>query len=149
MKILYPALFVTILMTWTATFFTQGSNAQQPGHTLMPAPAEVQFASGNSGLGVGKSFSVAVRGHNDQRLESGINRAVRRLEGRTGLDLKRGLAADPGVASLVIECRDAGQAIPALNEDETYTLEVTEKQAVLKAPTVIGALRGLESFLQL
>jgi hexosaminidase len=36
-----------------------------------------------------------------------------------------------------------------VDEDESYTLEVTERQASLRAPTVVGALRGLETFLQL
>ncbi|HKE04469.1 MAG TPA: beta-N-acetylhexosaminidase N-terminal domain-containing protein, partial [Blastocatellia bacterium] len=146
MKILFHALSVLILLAW----FARGANAQEPRHNLMPTPAEVRFQSGRlGGLAIGKSFSVAIRGHNDQRLESGIDRALRRLEGRIGLELRRGLAPDPGTATLVIECREAGQSIPALNEDETYSLEVSDKQAALKAATVIGALRGLETFLQL
>ncbi|MGH9939148.1 MAG: beta-N-acetylhexosaminidase, partial [Blastocatellia bacterium] len=134
------------LITW----LTHSAEAQEPRHNLMPTPAEVHFQPGRPGnLDVGKSFTVAVRGHNDKRLEAGIGRAMRRLEGRIGMELKRGLAIDDGPATLVIECREAGQAVPSLNEDESYSLEVTDKQAVLKAATVIGALRGLETFLQL
>ncbi|MGH9767248.1 MAG: beta-N-acetylhexosaminidase [Blastocatellia bacterium] len=143
MKILSHALSILTLITW----LTHGANAQEPRHNLMPTPAEARFQPGK--LVVGRSFSVAVRGHNDQRLESGIGRALRRLEGRIGLELRRGLATDAGTAALVIECREAGQAIPSLNEDESYSLDVSGKQAALKAATVIGALRGLETFLQL
>ena len=39
--------------------------------------------------------------------------------------------------------------MPSVEEDESYTLEVNERQAVLRAATVVGALRGLETFLQL
>src|SRR4030095_8969405 len=146
MKTLFHTSFISILMIHLA----QGAYAQEPRHNLMPTPADVRFQSGRlGGLAVGKSFSVAVRGHNDQRLESGINRALRRLEGRIGLELRRGLAPDPATATLVIECREAGQSIPSPNEDESYSLEVSDKQAALKAATVIGALRGLETFLQL
>src|SRR5919107_1717797 len=42
-----------------------------------------------------------------------------------------------------------GHAVPSVEEDESYTLDVTDKQAALRAPTVVGALRGLETFLQL
>ncbi len=125
----------------------RGANAQETRHNLMPAPAEATFQPGR--LAVGKSFSVAVSGGADRRLESGINRALRRLEGRIGSELKRSLAPDTGTATLVIECREPGQAVPSLNEDESYSLEVSDKQAALKAATVIGALRGLETFLQL
>ncbi|HEV7844261.1 MAG TPA: family 20 glycosylhydrolase, partial [Pyrinomonadaceae bacterium] len=94
-------------------------------------------------------FTVAVKGYDDARLQGGIQRAVRRLEERTGFALPREPASDPALAGLLIECRGAGQSIPALGEDESYTLEVSAKQAVLSAQTVVGVLRGLETFLQL
>lgn len=146
MRILLHALSISILIIQ----LTQSAYAQESRHNLMPTPADVRFQSGRlGGLAVGKSFTVAVRGHNDQRLEAGINRALQRLEGRIGLEFRRGLASDPGTATLLIECREPGQKIPSLNEDESYSLEVSDKQAALKAVTVIGALRGLETFLQL
>jgi hexosaminidase len=132
-----------ILMIWSA----QAAIAQEPGHYLMPTPANVHFQAGK--LAIGKSFSVGVRGHNDQRLGAGIDRAMRRLEGRIGMELRRGLATDAAAATLVIECREASQPIPSLNEEESYSLEVSGGQATLKAATVIGALRGLETLLQL
>ncbi len=139
--------FIPVLMIFCVS---QSVYAQEPRHNLMPTPADVRFQSGRlGGLAVVKTFSVAVRGHRDQRLESGINRAIRRLEGRIGLELRRGLASEPGAATLVIECREAGQSIPTLSENESYSLEVSDKQALLKSATVIGALRGLETFLQL
>jgi hexosaminidase len=113
----------------------------------MPTPAEVHFQSGK--LTVGASFSVAVSGHNDRRMEAGIDRAMRRLEGRTGMELRRGLATDAAGSTLVIECREAGRSVPSLDEDESYSLEVTSGRAALKAQTVVGALRGLETLLQL
>ena len=39
--------------------------------------------------------------------------------------------------------------VQGVEEDESYTLEITSQRAVLKAPTVVGALRGLETLLQL
>jgi hexosaminidase len=121
----------------------------------MPMPAEVRFQSGQPAgkgsehLGVDRSFSVSVRGYRDARLEAGIDRALRRLEARTGLEFNRGPANDAEPATFVIECKGPGQTIPSLNEDESYSLEVSDKQATLKAATVVGALRGLETFLQL
>src|SRR5918993_471686 len=75
--------------------------------------------------------------------------ALARLESRTGLEFARGLAAVPAAANLVIQCRGAGPATPELGQDESYVLEVSERQAFVNAPTVVGALRGLETFLQL
>lgn len=36
-----------------------------------------------------------------------------------------------------------------MNENESYQVEISDKQATLLAPTVVGALRGLETLLQL
>jgi hexosaminidase len=116
-------------------------------HNLMPVPASVRFNPGR--LAVEKAFTVAASGHVDERLRAGIDRALRRLEGRTVLELARGLSADAANAKLLVEARGPGRAVPSVEEDESYTLEVNERQAVLRAATVVGALRGLETFLQL
>ncbi|HVF44051.1 MAG TPA: family 20 glycosylhydrolase, partial [Pyrinomonadaceae bacterium] len=67
----------------------------------------------------------------------------------TVMEFARGLAPDAGSATLVIDCKGAGRAVPSVEEDESYALDVTDRQASLRAPTVVGALRGLETFLQL
>jgi hexosaminidase len=127
---------------------TAGPGAQAPPrHHLMPVPASARFNPGR--LAVTKSFNVAARGHVDERLRAGIDRALRRLEGRTVLEFPRGLAGDANGATLVVECKGPGQTVPSVEEDESYSLDVSNKQAVLRAATVVGALRGLETFLQL
>src|SRR5262245_23065237 len=143
MKTLFHVVSILILTTWTAS----RTDAQERRHNLMPTPAEVHFQSGK--LALGASFAVAVSGHNDRRMEAGIDRAMRRLEGRIGMELRRSLATDTHGSTLVIECREAGRPVPSIEEDESYSLEVTGGRATLKAPTVVGALRGLETLLQL
>ncbi len=114
---------------------------------LMPLPAELQFAVG--WLPVTANFSVAVGGHDDVRLRAAIARALQRLTVRTGVDLTQATVSTAMPATLVIVCQGPGYAIPSVDEDESYTLDVTAQQATLRAPTVVGALRGLETFLQL
>ncbi|MFL6275909.1 MAG: beta-N-acetylhexosaminidase [Blastocatellia bacterium] len=125
----------------------ESSQPMRPQHHLMPVPAAMQFQSGR--LKIDAAFAVAIAGHADARLEAGTQRAMRRLEGRTGMTLSRALTSDPQTATLRIECRGPGLPVPSVNEDESYTLEVSDKQALLKAATAVGALRGLETFLQL
>src|SRR5262249_50733712 len=72
-----------------------------------------------------------------------------RLERRTGLMFTRGLAKEAAGASLMIICNGAGLRVPALEEDESYALDVSSQLAVLRANTVVGILRGLETVLQL
>ncbi len=127
----------------------------QPAATppLMPLPAESHPGTGH--LALTAAFSLAVHGQDDARLRAAIARALLRVEARTSLAFGRtangefALAADPGTASLVIECAAAGPAIPSLEQDESYTLAVAQTQAILRAPTVVGALRGLETWQQL
>jgi len=115
--------------------------------TLMPVPASVQMQAGR--LPITASFKVMVKSYADDRLRGGIARMLRRLAGRTVLSLAAEPATDESAATLVIRCERAGEAVPSLNENESYSLEVTDRQARLAAPTVVGALRGLETFLQL
>src|SRR3712207_5468080 len=70
-------------------------------HNLMPVPAGVRFHTGR--LAVDKTFTVAAAGHVDDRLRAGIDRAMRRLEGRTVLELARGLSGEAAGAKLLVE----------------------------------------------
>jgi hexosaminidase len=118
----------------------------------MPMPAEIQFGSGRLDPA---PVIIAIRGHDDARLRAGLARALRRAEERTGFTFVRlpngdyQLETNIAEATCVIECTAPGLTIPVLGEDESYTLEVTSKQAVLRAPTVLGALHGFETMLQL
>jgi hexosaminidase len=114
---------------------------------LMPVPASVTF--GNDRLAVDESFKVAVRGHSDARLQAAMARFVKRLEGRTVLSLAQGLALDDQLTTLIVHCEGPGKDIPAVDENESYRIDITSRQALLSAPTVIGAIRGLETVLQL
>ena len=125
--------------------------AQEPRPTpkinLMPLPASVKFHSER--LAVDSNFKVATRGHSDARLQAGIWRFVKRLEGRTVLTLAPTLAVDDQMTPLIIHTQGPGQNIPNLRENESYRIDITRRQAILSAPTVVGALRGLETLLQL
>lgn len=116
-------------------------------HNLMPAPASVSFD--NERLAIDESFKVAIRGHSDARLQAAVFRFVKRLEGRTVLSFAPGIAVDDQMATLIVHAQGPGQEIPALNENESYRIDITRRQALLSAPTVVGAIRGLETVLQL
>ena len=143
-------LLLTYALSLACPLHAQGTAAEAiaPDQlNLMPVPASVQTQTGR--LPITGSFNVAVKNYADDRLRAGIARMLTRLAGRTVLTLPADLATDEGSATLVVQCERAGDPIPSLNENESYSLEVTDKQARLVAPTVVGALRGLETFLQL
>jgi hexosaminidase len=115
----------------------------------MPAPASITF--NNDRLPIDESFKVAIRGHSDARLQAAVARFVKRLEGRTVYTFAPGLALDDQLTTLIVNCEGPGPGkdVPALNENESYRIDVTSRQALLSAPTVVGAIRGLETVLQL
>ncbi len=116
---------------------------------LLPRPESLSVQPGRMPLD--SSFTYAASGYSDPRLASALNRALRRLEGRTGLILPRESAAADSAASAALLVRVAGPggAVQGVEEDESYTLTVDARQARIDAPTVVGAMRGLETLLQL
>jgi len=139
----YAILLTIILCAVTVS----AQETQTPQLNLMPVPASMKFQ--RERLAIDSSFRVATRGHSDARLLGGISRFLKRLEGRTVLTFAPGLAPDDQTTPLIIHCEGPGQNIPSVNENESYHIDITRRQALLSAPTVVGALRGLETLLQL
>lgn len=116
---------------------------------LMPLPRLLELGSGE--LAITPSFTVTVDGGGaTPRLAGGVRRMLRRLSDRSGLFF-------PPPAFLELEGR-AGAAMRVsverpgelvLGEDESYALTVDGSGIRLTAATDIGALRGLETLLQL
>lgn len=125
---------------------TPSNSAMTYQHNLMPVPASVQFSSGR--LTIDGGFRIALN-QPDARVQAAAERFLKRLQGRTGLTFATGLSNDVAGSALVVQFQGPGKAIPSLDEDESYKLEVTANKAQLSAPTAVGAIRGLETVLQL
>jgi hexosaminidase len=52
-------------------------------------------------------------------------------------------------ATLAIDCAGGTKDVQQLGEDEFYRLEITDSGARLSAPTTLGVMRGLQTFLQM
>ncbi|HYL62004.1 MAG TPA: family 20 glycosylhydrolase [Candidatus Methylomirabilis sp.] len=121
--------------------------AQQPSPLhLMPVPASVQL--GNGQLKVDASFTVVLTGYTEPRLERAAVRFLNTLHRQTALlfVLK---PSESAKATLVIHTDRTSKEIQEVGEDESYVLEVTPDGAKLTAPTPLGTLHGLQTFLQL
>jgi hexosaminidase len=119
----------------------------QPAVNLMPIPANLRMGTGR--LVIDPSFSVGIGSNSDPRLQRAVERFLNDLRRQTGmlpLDMK---VTDPSKATLVIRAEHANKEVLALGEDESYSLDVTTSGARLDAPTTLGALHGLQTFLQL
>ena len=115
-------------------------------HTLMPVPSSVALLT--TQVYVDTGFRVSVARYSDLRLTGAISRAVARLETRVGVPMSR-VYGTGRTGTLVVDVAGQGFVIPDLAEEESYQLNVSATQATLTAATVVGAIRGLETFLQL
>ncbi len=136
--------FATFLCSAVAVLAAAPAGAVSQPLDVMPAPAEARLSAGR--IAVSGDLVAEVSGSADARLYAAVARAASRWRTRLG----------PGSAvvketpvRLAIECKGPGETVPSLSEDESYALDVGESGIALRAPTAVGAMRGLETLLQL
>jgi hexosaminidase len=113
---------------------------------LMPVPQSVKAETGKFRLNA--KFEVSIREKVPTRVDAGAQRFLQRLDGRTGLnmpDVPNKVAFPVNGLNIVVNREGKLQ----LHENESYKLQVTPSRLMLDAETDIGALRGLETVLQL
>jgi hexosaminidase len=133
--------FIAVLFFFLASLAAAQSQTQL---NLMPMPASVQLGSGQ--LAINQSFSVANTGSHDGSLDEEVQRFVTQLSRQTGIPFRPQAGALP---TLQIHADHGRERVQKLGEDESYELTVADSGAKLTAPTTLGILRGLQTFLQL
>jgi hexosaminidase len=113
---------------------------------LMPMPANVRLGAGR--LAIGPNFSVVIEGPKNELLDRATRRFLSDLSRETGLPFPKGRAAD-SQATVVIRAKHVSHSVQQLEDDESYTLDLTDSGATLSAATQLGILHGLQTFLQL
>src|ERR1700686_3593245 len=137
----------TLLIANAALILASLALAQPPQRLdLMPMPSLIQLGVGQ--LPFDRSFSGAITGMRDARMERGVVRFVAELSRQTGMFLQQ---KPVGSASptLSIHADHGREPVQKLGEDESYELAITDSGAKLTAPTPLGVLHGLQTFLQL
>src|SRR6266566_8354626 len=135
---------LVVLALYSLAVFAEAQNAPL---NLMPMPANIKIGAGQ--LVVDPSFSVAISGHKEPRLQRAVEIFLSNLRRQTGmlpLDMK---VSDSSTGTLLIHAESRSKEVQELGEDESYRLEITSSGATLNAPTTLGVMRGLQTFLQL
>jgi hexosaminidase len=129
------------------------ANAQgaQPGEArlnLMPLPKSVQIGEGS--LDLSQRFHAGFSASHDARMDAALDRFLFRLDRQCGNIRRQQHDAGATTANLLtLQVAGPGEEIQGVEEDESYKLSVTPQSATLTAATDVGAMRGLETFLQL
>lgn len=144
--LIVSGVFMQAQISPTETSFL--ANDEITPFSLLPIPDSVNYLTG--GFKVDNSFTLAITGNPDKRIYKYATNFLRRLSGRTGLFLTQDVitkADSNPSANLVISVQQPGEV--KLNECENYNMGIYANKIVIKAVTEIGAMRGLETLLQL
>lgn len=125
----------------------QAQSADSQTLSLMPVPQHVQLGSGR--LIVDSSFTFAYTSFHDARLERAVGRMLHQLAFQTGLVFDVSPTRDTPQATLSLDVQGPGEEVQSVDEDESYVLTSDAKHVSLRAATDVGAIRGLQTFLQL
>ena len=139
----------TLLPAIAALLFAcvPNTRADNTGTTLpmMPLPAHAQRGSG--AFVIDNGLVIQSSGYNEPRLERAEQRFLDRLTSKTGIQFRPQPAES--TPHFFIQTMAASKPVQQLGEDESYTLTVTAQDVHLSAPTPLGILHGLQTFLQL
>jgi len=105
-------------------------------------PQSVSVGEGK--LVIDSSFTVSANGHSEPELQVAVARLVSQVGRQTGIPIQGG--PHP---TLIIDCPCAAPGYPSLDDDESYTLDVTPEAAHLSAHSVMGVRHGIQTFSQL
>jgi len=138
-----------IILIITFGLFSQylfSQNNISENYNLMPWPKEIK--NNNSPFHINKHFTIAILGNDSKkRVKKASIKFLRRLANRTGVFIEKGFPVKIIKASLEINF----ETTPNLNiqNDESYSLKTLKDKISITAKTDIGALRALETLLQL
>jgi hexosaminidase len=135
---------LAVLTMYSLAVFAEGQNAPL---NLIPMPANIKIGAGQ--LVVDPSFLVAISGHKEPRLQRAVDIFLSDLRRQTGMLPLAMKISDAPTGTLAVHADSGSKEVQELGEDESYLLEITHSGAKLNAPTTLGVMRGLQTFLQL
>jgi len=136
--------FVLLLTIFAAISSLELFSQEDAVLPIMPLPARA--TRGQSELLIQPSFTIAIVGQNEPRLERARQRFLDILTRETGIPFSRGV---PSHAVFTMTAAAPSAAIQNVTEDESYRLIITATEVQLTAPNPLGVLHGLQTFLQL
>ena len=125
--------------------FSFGHLQAQNSLSLMPWPASIEKADGQ--FRIDQSFSLSIEGPESKDLHEYASRFVSRLGGRSGVFFLNNVPQNGSSGHLKIIYSDV-QSLK-VDVDESYKLTISGEAVVLTSQSQFGAIRGLETLLQL
>ncbi len=139
------AFFLLLAICISSASFTQVTNTLD----LMPIPKSMSIQEGR--FNMTSTFTVAVKADpTDSICFLAVNRMFQTLNRRTGLFFHQEIITtqdNSDTASLIIRVKLKTKM--EIGMDESYRIQVSKNKITLEAVTTIGALRGMQTIIQL
>ena len=119
----------------------------QEGNALAVMPLPAHAVQGQGEFLIDGTFGIQLQGYTEPRLERARQRFLDTLSRETGIPLWREAAVNQPHFTI----HTAGPSLPVqqLGEDESYRLVISAGDVKLTAASPLGAMHGLQTFLQL
>lgn len=114
-------------------------------YNLMPWPKEIKENS--SKFIIDDDFTISVIGSDQERVYNNSIGFLRRLAERTGTFLKKGFPVEEGEAKIKVSYNSTAKL--TIEDDESYSLDISNDTIKINANSDVGAIRGLQTLLQL
>ena len=137
-----------ILLLVFYSFFIQKTLCQEKEmskYNLMPWPQKIK--SNSAKFLIDSSVTISINSEDEGRVRNVAVNFLRRLANRTGVFIDKGFPISNKAASIEIEFNTVEEL--NVNTDESYKLNVDTDKVKILANTDIGAIRALETLLQL
>lgn len=112
---------------------------------LMPWPKEIKENSAK--FIIDSDVTISIIGEDQGRVRSGAVNFLRRLSNRTGVFFNKGFPVNNKDSHIQISFESVSNL--NINDDESYSLDISNKKISVNANTDVGALRGIQTLLQL
>jgi hexosaminidase len=138
------------LTAFLPSFLFSQAQPATPTLPLMPWPANVTEQPGHVAIDRSFTASFSGAGATDARVKDALERIFDRLARQTGIPIRPHIAPANAGATLTVVVEQRDHRPPQrLRDDERYSLEASNGRVRISADGPLGALRGVETFLQL
>ncbi|MEE9408925.1 MAG: family 20 glycosylhydrolase [Polaribacter sp.] len=137
-------LLIIILGIFSQPIFSQIALSEK--YNLMPWPQEL--IENNTSFSIDKNLTITILGKDlKERVAKYSVNFLRRLANRTGVFIDTGFPIKTKNASIEINFESISKL--TVHDNESYNLSINKDKVIINAKTDVGALRGLETLLQL
>ena len=137
-------ILILLITLFQSSIFSQ--DMLQEKYNLMPWPQ--QISENHAPFKIDRKLTISIAGEDlKKRVANASVQFLRRLANRTGIFINTGFPVKGKKASIKISFDTISNL--SIESDEAYSLNINENTISIKAKTDVGALRALETLLQL